>query len=125
MEPIADTAWRITSLNLESPGTQDKTNTTSKNKTKNTAIKYLLMAFCYTHRSVLCSDITREAFSCSSKEQIESHRQTLGREGEILKLNRMSASNPSLRSSGNPVEKKAERVLEEPERTVETKKTRS
>ena len=47
------------------------------------------------------------------------------RQRGILKLNRMSASNPSPRSSGNPVEEKAERVLEEPERMVDTKKTSS
>lgn len=40
------------------------------------AVKWLLMTFCYTYRSVSCSAIIREASSCSRWEQIQ--RSTTG-----------------------------------------------
>ena len=61
-EPMSNTAWVIENLRLASSVTSGKTKYNCS-KMKSVAIKWLLMTFCYTHRSVPCSAIIREASS--------------------------------------------------------------
>lgn len=76
------------------------------------------MTFCYAHRSVPCSAIIKEVVSCSRWGQIQkpTDRQTgivqRMRDLGTHALRRMSLSDPSPEGLWNPVEKKAQRVLE-------------
>jgi hypothetical protein len=75
------------------------------------AIKWLLTACCYTHRSVPCSAIIREASSCSRWQQIQRCIARLYAESERLwnaQLNWMSLANLSSQGSGNPIGEKLE-----------------
>jgi hypothetical protein len=53
-------------------------------------MKWLLTAFCYTHRSVPCSPIIREVSSCSNGNSTETHSQTVFREWETLEHSALS-----------------------------------
>lgn len=93
MEPIPDTGQKPETKQVWVPEKAKKLLFCSRNKT----MKWVT-TFCYTHWSVPCPAIIRDAFSCSRWEQI--HRATARqcREWEILEyfiLNRMSPSNHS------------------------------
>jgi hypothetical protein len=65
------------------------------------------MTFCYTHGSVSCAAIPREASSCSNWEQMQTHNWTMYREWDALKqdfLNGMAPWSPSIRVSGGSVD---------------------
>lgn len=63
---------------------------------RNMAIKWHLMTFCHTHRSVPCSAAIRDTSSCSRWKQIESHSQTLCRVRDL----RSPSPDPPLKDQG-------------------------
>ena len=64
---------------------------------RNMAIKWHLMTFCHTHRSVPCSAAIRDTSSCSRWKQIESHSQTLCRVRDL----RSPSPDPPLKDQGS------------------------
>lgn len=123
--------WNTTYTLLEWPITWDLwTNQILLFCQTKVAIKTLLTTSCSTQKSVPCSVVNRESFSCSKWKQMQKlslHSQTMCREWTNLEhslINGMSLSCLSEpQGSENSEEEEAER-MQEPEEMEDTKETR-